>query len=176
MCVQLIAELASYPLLVVATRLAVIESGVPLADAVYFPRRLSLSSLSSFLVELATCQVVVGASEMFYLTLHADGFGAFWRGAFPFLLSRSVDEAITTLFFFTGRRSSSSSNNNNNGWLYQQQQQQQQQLPAASPPPPAAAAAVPQQQLQKEEETSVDRRMQQLEEYTMRAWFSGKRF
>ncbi|XP_026191717.1 uncharacterized protein LOC34621943 [Cyclospora cayetanensis] len=115
---RLFAELATYPLLVVSTRLAVIESPFPLSPPVFLPRVFSLSGFFGFAVDLLSSQMVVGTSEMLYLTLKADGAGAFWRGAVPYILSRSVDEA-------------------------------------------------------QEEDSPVERRLQQLEEYTIRAWLSA---
>lgn len=163
---KLAAEVASYPLLVVATRLSVIEShSYPLESAVYLPRGFSLSCLFSFCVELMTSQVVVGASEMFYLTLHADGFGAFWRGAFPFLLSRSVDEVVSLVCFFSSRSRSSRTSSGRRKGL----EQQQQGTAAAA----TTATTEPHQAGPSGEESSVDSRLLQLEDYTRRAWLSA---
>ncbi|OEH79920.1 hypothetical protein cyc_05614 [Cyclospora cayetanensis] len=183
---ELFAELATYPLLVVSTRLAVIESPFPLSPPVFLPRVFSLSGFFGFAVDLLSSQMVVGTSEMLYLTLKADGAGAFWRGAVPYILSRSVDEAVTTLFFFThrrdtggskrslsdgGRRGKGSSEGGAAGKETSFLQQEQLQLKETE----AIALSAAQPPAEQEEDSPVERRLQQLEEYTIRAWLSGKR-
>ncbi|KAL8272609.1 hypothetical protein Esti_003498 [Eimeria stiedai] len=173
------AELLSYPLLVLATRLSVIESRVyPLPSALHLPKALSLSRVFSFCVDVVTSQLVVGFWEMAYLTLHADGLFSFWGGVLPFLLSRFVDETVSFFFLFTS--SSSRSRKAEDGEQRLQRKQTDEAAaaattatPAAATPAAAAAAETQQQQQDKPADNPVEHKLRQLEEHTMRAWLSA---
>ena len=206
---QLSSEILAYPLLLVATRLSVLELPLGSDDIVYLPGALSLSSLFNFFIRLCCSPAAAGAAELFILTLHADGWLALWRGVIPFCISSSVDDIATALFFFISKKQSSSSTSSKRSSSSSSSSSNRSNSSSNTHPDTLAAAAAveeaalleapvtaaataaadasalaaaatqqqqqqQQQQQDKGDDAAVGKRLQQLEECTMRAWLSGE--